>query len=629
MRLLPALALVACRDATTNPDTPPACAHEEWGGIDVSRALHVGEGQSYPTLEGALAQAVAADVIAIHDGAYLTGPLEIDVPGVRLVGRCRDTVTLGSTGEGMRVTAADVTVSGLTLVDGLVQAINFSGANARMTHARVTDARGWGITTSAIDLTVEDVEVLRTRAVTDASDVAVPVNIVGGSLDATDLLVDGSDGWGIFGSYLVDTALTLRRTRVTNLWRFTAVTAPTVKLEGGVEVDHVVGQAINATTLNSEGELYVHHIGWNGTGQYDTERWAVAGRRVRIGPGLLAEDIEADVLLARGTSQLEGAVIRGACTLTAGLGAVFTNEGSLTLTDVAFSDLGCTAVRAAAGASVTMKHVAIEGARNAAIVVTDSRLSVTDVDVSDVRAGAVYEGLGLFAENATVSGTTLRMDSTQDYGAVFVGSSVELADTQLTDTAGAGIVALGSAVELSTLDIRGVASAASRQWGGFGIYVGSVDGNGVAYQPPRGATGVIIEGGTITDANLAGLYVTDGVPLTVRDITVSGTRAGLDETAPLGDGVTLTNGSMLNATNLNTLGNARVGVLLDGSSGTLTGGTLAETPGLVQQSCGDTIAPVRMEGVAASGGVVSCDTGPGLTTVVTAPVWTDDITVLE
>ncbi len=161
------------------------------------------------------------------------------------------------------------------------------------------------------------------------------------------------------------------------------------------------------------------------------------------------------------------------------------------------------------------------------------------------------------------------------------------------------------------------------------MYVGALDGNGVAYAPTRGSTGVVISDGTIADATLAGVYAVDGVPLTLQDVTVTGTLAGPDATDARGDGLVLAGGSHLTATGLSTRGNARVGVLFDASTGTLVGGTLEETPGLVQQSCGASVTPVGMEGVEVPGGVVGCDADAGLIMSTSAPVWADDVSILE
>ncbi len=621
--------LLACTPPEEAPNRPveTVCAHADWAGLDVSGALHVGAGQAYDRVEAAVSAARAGDVVAIHDGVYVTEPLELDEDGVTLVGRCRDTVLLRSEGEGVRATANDVTVAGLTLEGTFPQGITFSGAAARMLHARVREARGWGVSTAMTDLVVEDVEVVDTRPMDVGSDIALAFNITGGSLDATDLLVDGSDGWGVYGNPGFGERIILRRSRVTNLWRYVAVTGTDVSFEGDVEIDHVVGGAVRADTFRSSGATYIHDIGVDfdpRTGQDGA--LAIIGSST-IGPGLRIEGTEgSSMLLAGRRHDVEGAVLEGACSLFSPIGAVRTWADSLTLRDVTISNSRCVGVEALDGGTTTLERVVIDGARNVGVAVSGGRLILEDASVRNVRAGSQAEGIGVRAESASVEVDGLTVEATGDYGAVFAGSVVALQDATFASNAGAGVVVLGSDVSATDLSIRGVVPAPRRAWGGFGIYAGQRDGDGTAYAPTRGALRLAIAGGSVEGAVSAGIFATDGVPVTIEDVTVAGTTAGTDAR---GDGVVVASGARLESDGLVTSGNARVGVLFDAATGALRGGTLGEAISLVQQSCASDTAPVTLDRVDLAGERLGCGDAAAVPVSVTPPVWSDDIRVLE
>jgi hypothetical protein len=621
--------LLACTPPEEASDRPveTVCAHADWAGLDVSAALHVGEGQAYDRVEAAVSAARAGDVVAIHDGVYVTEPLELDEDGVTLVGRCRDTVVLRSEGEGVRATATDVTVAGLTLEGTFPQGITFSGAAARLLHARVREARGWGVSTAMTDLVVEDVEVVDTRPMDVGSDIALAINITGGRLDATDLLVDGSDGWGVYGNPGFGERIILRRSRVTNLWRYVAVSGSDVTFEGDVEIDHVIGSAIVASTFRSSGSVFIHDVGVDFDPRTSGFVAVVLGQTSVIDPGFRIEATEGAAFLFGGRRhRVEGAAIEGACSLVSTLGAVASTAESLTLTDVTITNSRCAGVETLDGGTTTLERVVIDGARNVGVAVSGGRLILEDVSVRNVRAGSQAEGIGLRAESSSVRADALTVEATGDYGAVFAGSVVAIEDATFASNAGAGVVVLGSDVSATGLSIRDVVPAPRRAWGGFGIYAGQRDGDGDTYAPTHGALRLAIAGGSVEGAVSAGILATDGVPVTLEDVTVSGTSAGSDAR---GDGVVLASGARLEADGLVTRGNARVGVLFDAATGALRGGTLGEATSLVQQSCASDTAPVTLDGVALAGERLGCGDAPALPVAVTPPVWSDDIRVLE
>ncbi len=125
---------------------------------------------------------------------------------------------------------------------------------------------------------------------------------------------------------------------------------------------------------------------------------------------------------------------------------------------------------------------------------------------------------------------------------------------------------------------------------------------------------------------MTGLVLADGTDARIDTLTISGTLPGSEAR---GDGALVLGRGQLDAVDLSTSGNARVGVLLDGATGSLRGGSLEETPGLVQQGCTADTTPVATTGVTVPGGTYLCDTSTPLPVTVAPPSWSDDIQILE
>lgn len=87
------------------------------GSFTFAGELHVGPAQAYTTLAAALTAAAPGDIISVHPGRYAESPLVIDKP-VTLAGVDGAVLDGEFQHEIITITASDVTVRGLTLVNG-------------------------------------------------------------------------------------------------------------------------------------------------------------------------------------------------------------------------------------------------------------------------------------------------------------------------------------------------------------------------------------------------------------------------------------------------------------------------------------------------------------------------------
>jgi hypothetical protein len=275
---------------------------------------------------------------------------------------------------------------------------------------------------------------------------------------------------------------------------------------------------------------------------------------------------------------------------------------------------------------ITLTNVTVDDAYGAGVDLRAANASLNGVSIARVRADGRYPGYGLRSAGGRVVAEELLVATTDDYGAALLGSDAQFTDVTLRANHGGGIVAVGSRVELRNGTIGDTVPAGRRGWGGYGIYVGRSDASGVTYTPPTTTAGLTVEGTQIERATSAGVFAVEGVPVELSGVTIRQTTAS---TGGMGDGVFVGRDGHLKATALVTSGNARTGVLLDGATGTLSSSVLGETPGLVQQACGDAVPAVAMDDVSTPGGARVCDDGPVLPATMTPPAWTDDIRVLD
>jgi hypothetical protein len=615
---------VACTESSGDA-APPECSHPEWGGVDVSDALHVGPAETFQTIEQALGAVGEGGTVAVHDGTYAVGPLRIDVNDVRLVGRCRDAVRIEPESQGLLVSGNNVSLSGFTMAGSTVQGILFSGQSARATHLRVQEARGWGIATAGTDLTLEDVEILDTRTLTEDNSLAYALILTdGGEVDATDLLIDGSDSWGIFAYTRAN--LVLRRSRVTRLWRHQAINVSHVTLDGDVEIDDIAGHAIITDHLRSVGPVHIHDVGPALDANYPIEAAILAIQSAILEPGWVIEDVGAAAIALADRATIRGMRIARACRIVSDFGALGVFRGTHEVSDVTITDSSCPGVHVWSTAQLTLENVSVDEAYGVGIDLDGANATLSNVSVTRVGAGAVFPGYGLRALGGTVEARDVRVSATDDYGGAFLGSDVRIESASFQGQGGAGIVGAGSRMELRDVIIEDTAPAGRRGWGGYGIYVGRTDAQGETYHPPAGEAQLILENARIASSTGAGVVAVDGVSVALTDVTVTGTGPTAEG---MGDGVVVGSGGRLDATGLVTSGNHRVGVLLDGAAGTIGASALGEVPGLVQQACSDAVPPVTLRDVEVPGGVRACDDGPPLPAMVTPPLWTDDIRVVD
>jgi hypothetical protein len=619
-------AAMACSDDASPESGPPTCDHPEWGGVDVTDALHVGAGQPYTSVAQAIAAAGPDTRIALHDGDYDVEDLVLAHDGMTVVGRCRDQVTLRPEGIGLLVDGADVQLAGLTVAGGVPQGIVFGPGRARMAHMRVRDVRGWGVATAGTDLVLEDVEILDTKALSDESDISLSLNLLGGSLDATALLVDGSD---LSGLYSDGTSVTLRRSRVTNLWRGAAIFADVLRLEGDVEVDHVNGLAIMAGTLETVGSVDIHDIGILFDNVNAISIAVTVVNSSSIGPGMTIEHVDGTAIgFDGGRTTVNGMIIRDACRILDTRGAVLGSPlvRRLDIRDLDLTDAACAGIEMVRSTGVTLHDVHIDDTRDAGILVESGDVAIEGLTVTDVRAGNRFGGVGLRTEGADVTAARVSVSDTDDYGLAFANTDATVTGARLTRATGAGVLAMGGTVSLTDVHIDAPRAAARRDWGGYGIYVGRLDSAGAAYTPAANAPALTVTDTAINRATGAGLVLADGTDARVDTLTISGTLSGSEAR---GDGALVLSRGQLDAVDLSTSGNARTGVLFDGATGSLRGGSLGETPGLVQQGCTADTPPVATAGVTVPGGTYLCDTSTPLPVTVAPPSWSDDIEILE
>lgn len=139
-----------------------------------------------------------------------------------------------------------------------------------------------------------------------------------------------------------------------------------------------------------------------------------------------------------GSGTLSRVVIEGA----AGAGLWHTGTGALTVTDAAVSgtvasdDLPGAGLYAGEGAPVTLERVEFADTIAAGAWLTGPA-TVTDLRVSGVASGGVYEelGVGVFAEGATLGGARWDIADTHGAGVALVGAGLTLADLHVSGVA--------------------------------------------------------------------------------------------------------------------------------------------------------------------------------------------------
>ncbi|MFZ5478067.1 MAG: beta strand repeat-containing protein [Myxococcota bacterium] len=660
---------------------PAACGAGTFGDLDDDRVLVAagaggGDGSReapYATIGEALA--TGALRIGVAAGTYPEVlALGREHGGLDLAGRCAALVTLdgADADEDSAVVLVDggtetvVTLSGLTLANGRYGGLYAAGGEVVAADLVVTDADSGAISADGRGTKVRLERVTVTGAWSSRySTSAALLAGSGGSIEATDVVVEGGQG----GAVRVETNsdATLAGVTITGVGAADRgyVASALLAIDGDLTVTDAVIADVTDVAAYAYGSGVVTLV--------DVEIDGVTGEE--IGTGLYAT--EGGTVVATGTR----------VTAAAGYG-VFAESGAATLTDVTieglapFPDGGTPmGVVANGGATVVASGLAIGGYEGSGVIVLDAgtTVSLTDSSVRGLSSSAQeiaggigvgngaavsldgvevadIAGLGVVAADpdSLVTGRLVVRDLTaadaadgSAAGIVAVGgAAIALEDVEVTGIEGVGVAADGSTIDLaggSVGDVSAIFDPSLGFWVGGGV-VGSngaaVTLTDVAVTGVQGV-GVQIGGegsvGTLarvtvsgTATTLDGLYVRDldvlsGAAAALTDVTVGDgegagmmvheatvTLAGLAVTSPGGRGVQAQSGALVTGEGLAVTGARDLGLVADGAtfelagvtvSGTLAGDEARTAAGLV----------VQRDGLATVAGLVAEDNeGPGV-----------------
>lgn len=132
--------------------------------------------EAFPTIQSAVTGASAGDVVSVAKGVYRE-QVSIFSPGITLLGK-KAVIDAGFDGPCLRIGAADVTISGFTLVNGTVGVVDEAGAEGFVTPDRLT------VTRCTIRSCVKGISI-SAREPTITNNEIVACELVGIELDAT------------------------------------------------------------------------------------------------------------------------------------------------------------------------------------------------------------------------------------------------------------------------------------------------------------------------------------------------------------------------------------------------------------------------------------------------------------
>jgi hypothetical protein len=350
---------------------------------------------------------------------------------------------------------------------------------------------------------------------------------------------------------------------------------------GGADVDlvNVTFEDNAVTAILAGGEqtsVYIHLADVLGT----TAAYQVAGPAIDVYGGAY---LDADSMTLSGNA---------GCALLVEDAGTEASIGSIEIYDTAtaLDGTGGQGIRVEAGAGLWASNVIMDSNSGYAVGASgpDSYLQLNMSFISNTAVdadGAVAPAV-LAQDGARVEIDGLTSDDTEGPGvAALNGASLHCYDCDLDASQFAAAVVEGASLSLDSCRIDGVVGSA-HLGGGIGVYA----------RDDGGAVELILEGSTLEGATCTGVFLSGGGSYDLSENEIEGVSDGQHQ---CGDGLLASGG--VGADDLHLSGNTfhaagRAGVLLDGSSATLSGNTYTDNAvDLVWQGCDGVEEPVGYE----------------------------------